>query len=80
MKKSERAVACTFSKRAIGIQAQRVFKIKTGMSECVYMGGRELVPHCVHTNGHGKDIGIEDMLYPCDTVSPHEIHVSEDYS
>ena len=45
MKKSERAVACTFSKRAIGIQAQRVFKIKkTGMSECVYMGGRELVP------------------------------------
>ena len=57
MKNNERAVVCTFPKRAVGIQAQRVFKIKnTGMSECVYMGGRELVQYGLHTKGHGKDV------------------------
>ena len=57
MKNSERIVVCTFLKWVVGIQAQRVFKIKNiGMSEWIYMGGRELVQHCIHSNRYGKDV------------------------
>ena len=43
--------------------SEGLYNNKHLMSQCVYMGGRELVQYCPHINGHGKDVTyIEDML------------------